>query len=369
MVSLGSSLKGGNRKIWRDVERKVAESDPDYFFGFNMEPLVRNVEKEFFVLAIDGDYVGRGISALDKNWMGRTVGFIDDFMICEAYRKDADLLIDRCLSSLKVKGALEVMVRGGLFPAIETKGYEDAPPFGCPHNPPWYADLFERNGFSPTRRFVNYRIEIPKILLDGKVGKDLTDEEGREIRELKRRKREELKKYIEIMSEASFARFFGWDTAGIEMGKRPSRTRLLLNGLLTHIVRYKTFCTFENGKMIGCTTIHPDYNAILKNLTAGKRGVKTGIKLLGFPFALRKAERYVFGGTAQIKEARGKGYGEAKMVWGVYNIIPLLGNVKEFDTGPIVAENLPPIKMVKALVGEEGVKQMDYMMMSYEVKA
>lgn len=368
IISFGPILKGHDRKIWNGIEQKVAKEDPDYFWGFSLQSLIKGTEREFFVLNIKGECVGRGAATLDTGWGKdkKTVGFIDDFMVVREHRDGVDLLIQRLISSLRDKGAEEVMVRGGLFPAIETAGYEELPSFGCPHNPSWYVEIFERNGFKVVRRFVNYRIKLPELIIEDKSGKEITDDEGRVIRELNRKNIDEVKKYVDIMKNASFAHFFGWDTSGIEEGFNPSRMKLFLNNLLVHAIRYKTFCTFENGEMVSCTTIHPDYNAVLNDLTKGKRGFIPGIKLLGFPLAVRKTKRYVFAGTAQVEDKRGKGYGTAKMVWGVYNVLPLLGKVEEFDTGPIVSENLPPIKMVRSFVGEDGVKEMDYAMMSYK---
>jgi|GEM_PF-1315905 len=368
VISFGSILKGRDRKIWNGIERKIADEDPNYFFGFNLQSLTKGTDKEFFVLHINGEYVGRGVAVLDKSWGKdkKSVGFIDDFMVAREYRDDVDILIQELVSFLKNKGAEEIIVRGGLFPAIETAGYEELPSFGCPHNPSWYVEIFERNGFKVVRRFVNYRIKLPELLIEGKSGKEITDDDGRVIRELNRKNIDEVKKYVDIMKNASFAHFFGWDTSGIEEGFTPSRVKMYLNNFFVRMIQYKTFCTFENGEMVSCTTIHPDYNAVLNDLTKGKRGFIPGIKLLGFPFAVRKTRRYVFGGTAQVKDKRGKGYGTAKMVWGVYNVLPLLGKVEEFDTGPIVSENLPPIKMVSSFVGEDGVKEMDYAMMSYK---
>ncbi|BDC36291.1 MAG: hypothetical protein EF806_01960 [Candidatus Methanoliparum thermophilum] len=288
-------------------------------------------------------------------------------MVVKEYRDDIDTLVQRLIDSLKKRGAEEIIVRGGLFPAIEIAGYEELPSFGCPHNLPWYAEIFERNGFKTIRKFVNYRIKLPELQIDGKSGREITDDEGRVIRELNRTNIDEVKKSRDNEKMHRLHTFFGWDTSGIEEGIAPSRIKMYINNFFVRLINYKTLYTFENGEMVSCTTIHPDYNAILNDLTKGKRGFIPGIKLLKFPFVIRKSRRYVFGGTVQVEKRRGKGYGTAKMVWGVYNVLPLLKNVDEFDTGPIVSENLPPIKMVRSFVGEDGVKEMSYAMMSYKI--
>ncbi|VUT26209.1 MAG: Acetyltransferase (GNAT) family protein [Candidatus Methanolliviera sp. GoM_oil] len=372
IISLGTSTRGKSGKIWRDVERNVARYDPNYFFMFNLNPQSskEEIEKEFFAILVDGDYVGRASVALDKRLKiggeGKKVGFIEDFMVREDYKDHADLLIEQCLAVLKVKGVEEVMVKGSSLPALQTEGYGEVPPYGCPYNPPWYVDLFERNGFLKTKKAANYRIKIPKISDEAKNrGEGLLEEYGWEMRKLNMRDKKELKEYTDLMKDVYMGRFLGWEMPGMNL-ERLSRVRLFFSSIGAYLMRNLNWCAFENGKMVFCISFHPDPNAALYNLTSGKTGFISGLKIIGLPLATRRTKRYVMGGVAVSKDLRGRGLGSGMMQWGMDLIkSSFLENMEEMDTGPTMMENMPPVQLMKALLESYDceLSYMEYVMM------
>jgi hypothetical protein len=291
IISLGTSLRGEARRIWREVEKNVAGCDPNYFFTFfNPQSSGKDVEKEFFVLSVDGDYVGRASATLDKNF--GNVGFIEEFMVREDQKDCVDPLIERCLSILKEKGIEEVMVKGGLLLALQTEGYEEIPPFGCPHNPPWYVDLFERNGFSKTREWRLFNAKLPKISKDkAKKFEKALDRLGIKLRPLKARDTKEKMAFDNLLSETNANPYMDAIPAKSE---KTSRFALFIGSMVMRFLKVRTFIGIDkNGDVVFFMGYLPDFNQAMLplNVINEKRSVSpTLYSSLKVPFAIRRVK-------------------------------------------------------------------------------
>ncbi|VUT25127.1 MAG: hypothetical protein MOIL_00873 [Candidatus Methanolliviera sp. GoM_oil] len=293
VISLGTSLRGENGRIWRGVEKNVARCDPNYFFTFNLNPQSsgKDVEKEFFVLLVDGDHVGRASAAFNKNFWN--VGFIEDFMVREDQKDCVDPLIERCLSTLKDKGVKEVMVKGSLLPALQIEGYGEVPPYGCPHNPPWYVDLFERNGFLKAREWTFFNLKLPEVPED-----DALDHLGIKLRPLRMRDPKDVMAFNNLRYETNAEPYMEINPMRSE---KLSRFSLFIGSIIMRFCKMKTFVGIDrDGEMVLFMGYLPDFNRTMVPLNAvWKRSLDLQKKgsvlsrlysLLKVPFAIRRVK-------------------------------------------------------------------------------
>jgi hypothetical protein len=273
VISWGHSLNRKQRKVWRDIERRAFRDNPNYFP--NIASSTGDVEREFFVLSVDGDYVGRAAATTNKSSIAQQAqgsGFIDDFVLLEEYRDDADLLIKCCLSSLGERGARQVVARGvGTFPAIQTEGYEHYPPYGCSHNPPWYVDIFHKVGFRNIDELTFFNFKLPQIPPSGgREFEQTCSRLGIKLRPLNIKDPQESMEFQRFMLQANpsspVARF------NPMMSQDASRFKVWANYILSRLFKARMFVgTDASGKMVLCTGYMPDLNLAIKSCCRCKK--------------------------------------------------------------------------------------------------
>jgi hypothetical protein len=349
VISFGSSLDRKNKKIWRDIERDAYKDDPNYIRSMDFLSGKKDDEREYFVLSVDGEYVGRAKADVDINWIskrGENIGFIDSFVINPEYKEDADPLIQRCLSVLKEKEMEEVMVRYN-FPAVEYDGYDKPPVFGCPHNPPWYVDLFERNGFVKTKYWVGYRgIAPPDVAAteEGiKMGDDLIEKLNVEIRRLNMWDEDEVKEFNDLVYDV-FISHFGWNPSGLlDLEVPHSRLKLLMNNIIFRLIRFNIMVGIDknDGRMLGFGIYHPNYNSVMRSLGEGPNMLRA-FNLLKFPISRCKMAK--FEGIGMVKDMRNFGYIKSGIDWAVN-----FGKDEGYDEvegGPVIMENMAMMRLI-----------------------
>ncbi|VUT26210.1 MAG: hypothetical protein MOIL_01447 [Candidatus Methanolliviera sp. GoM_oil] len=299
VISLGTSTKpsprGNSGRIWREVERNVARCDPNYLLLSNILPEGGDFDREFFALLVDGDHVGRASAAFNKNL--EDVGFIEDFMVREDQKDFVDPLIERCLSVLKDKGVKEVMVKGSSLPALQMEGYGEVPPYGCPNNPSWYVDLFERNGFLKTGEWTFFNLKLPEISKDdARKFEETLDHLGIKLRPLKVRDPKDIMAFNDLMYETNAQPYMNINPM---RDKKISRFSLFIGSMIMHFRKMKTFVGIDkNGEMVLFMGYFPDFNRAMVPLNAAwKRSLDPQEKgsvlsnlyhSLKVPFAIRR---------------------------------------------------------------------------------
>ena len=376
IISLGDSLDGRKRIIWSKLEHDAFEKDPSYAPLINIFES-KGIEKEFFILSIDGKNVGRAKIAVDMNWISKkkeNVGFIDDFAIISEYKDYSDMLLQKCILILKEKeGVDEVLIRYNL-PAMQFDSFDKCAVFPCTHTPSWYLDIFKRNGFEITKKWVAYRatiegeFKVPEEEI--KSGGGIVEDLGWEIRRLNFNDEDELKQFYNLFYEA-FIGHFGWNPAGvIEVEeKNKSGMKRLFSNLLMRLLRFEVWCAFDKDKkMMAFAVIHPEYNEVMNATIKGN-------KLLRLPkliINLRRAKVCTLDGVALSKDLRGLGFAKNLAPWAINFGMNELG-YRGVDA-MILTDNLPSIKTAQPLIDRYlrrfgvslDVQEMNYVTMAYK---
>jgi hypothetical protein len=372
VLYFGTRLKRKHRKVWNKVERDAFEDSPNHV----MEHVPRGENVEFLVLYSEGDPVGRASTSLGEGWLseGRkkeNIGFIDGFIIHPDYRHLAGDLIDRCLSTLRERGAAGVIVRSQGFPALAAQEFDDLAPCHLPANPPWYIDLFEVKGFVKHSEWANFRLTLPREISQADLAawETLRASQGITVRKLKGGSRKELKQYSDIT----------YDLLSDHYGYTPSRLmdsysfiRFLSFGLLTRIARVRIYVLRnQSGEIVGFSSYHPDYN-ILRHSLANRSKVRwysilAPVKqIVGFVRDMRGAKRATIGSIGLRRGSRGTGLVLGIMDFGLKLIIE--EGYEQLDTGPVLIDNAVVVKMVERIGRRHAasVKRMTYYTLQYE---
>jgi hypothetical protein len=295
VISWGHSLNRKRGKIWRDLERKALKDDPNYFPNFSFGSPAKDRGKEFFVLCINGDYVGRATATINRSLTGvqqaQDTGFIDDFVVLEEYADEADLLLERCLSSLGERGARQVVAwGGGTFPAIQTEGYEQTPPFFCPHNPPWYADIFHRNGFLNTDEWTFFNCKLPPILpSEVREFEQAYRRLGIKLRPLNIKNRREFMEFQRLFYETNpySVRFSPITIQDI------SPFTAFAYSILYRLFKLRMFVGIDaTGKMVLFIGYMPDLNLAIKrsHIDMSRKRLSNAYSFLRLPFVIRRTK-------------------------------------------------------------------------------
>jgi hypothetical protein len=276
--------------MWRGIERIAFRDDPIYFLNIASS----TGEKEFFVLSVDGDYVGRASATINKGSITpqqEETGFIEDFVVLKQYAGDADLLISCCLSSLRGRGARQVIARGGgMLPAIQTEGYEHYPPFGCPHNPPWYVDIFLSKGFLKTDEWTFFNSKLPQIPPSGGREFEQTCRRlGIKLRPLNIKNPRESMEFQYLMTETNPSSF----RFNPVLSQNISHFKAFIFHIVYRLFKAKVFIGVDKGgRMVFCVSYIPDLNLAIKSshIDMSRKRLSNAYPFLKFPFIIRRTK-------------------------------------------------------------------------------
>jgi len=410
--SLGTSLKGKDRLIWRDIEKNAFEGDENYI---PFSPGVREgEEREFFILMDGEEKIGRACTTVDRGWIEKrkeNIGFIDDFAILPDYKEDANLLIKHCLSVLKDKGLEGAFVRRSpLFPGLLVDAKEP-PTFLMPYNPSFYIDLFAKEGFTREKEWVEVRLkfpsklteELPPIFSDKKIKKRLFfskdpkdfQEHKEEVLNLISQKQvpesvveDTSKSYrfiekndarivrinavnVKEMKELSAfesnifmsMEHFGYNPREFMGEGEVTFLKRLQLRFLNYLLRIKTLALRgKDGNIIGYVTYLADLAAPMKKMRE-KKGLRN---LFRFRRLMRKNDSFMIGGLGIDENIRGMG-AVRSLVFVILKIMVDDG-VRTLTTGPMLADNIPVMKTVEIIGASAGIEiePIKYVTLSYK---
>jgi hypothetical protein len=307
--------------------------------------------------------VGRAAASVDETRLAQEedrVGFVDDFIIDPDYRHLADVLIGRCLSVLRKSGVSEVVVRSHGFPALAAEDFAESPPADLPCNPPWYIELFEREGFIRHKEWANFRFPLPsEASAEGIVRwESLLARTGMRVGPVNVRSRRELEQFSNL----------AYDVLADHYGYTPSRfmdsyslTKHLLLAVAYPVVRSRIH-VLRNGRgdTIGFLSYHPDYRIATKRVMRHLRRVPFPLTILAVPpavatyvFLVRRTKKATLGAIGLGEEWRGRGFLRA-IDYGL-KMIKREG-YEQLDTGPVLVENAVVIKMAESFATRYGVR-------------
>ena len=409
--SLGNSLKGKDRLIWKKIEENAFEGDDNYI---PFSPGARKEEeREFFILLDGGEKIGRACATVDREWIEKrkeNIGFIDDFTILPNHKKDASILIKHCLAVIKDKGLDEVFVRRSpLFPGLLIDSKEP-PTFLMPYNPSFYIDLFRKEGFKSEKEWVEVRLKFPSMLTenlppifsDRKIRKRLFfskdpkdfQEQRDEILNLISKKHVSesvvedtskaykffekndarlaiIKVNIKEMKELSaFERnifmsmeHFGYNPREFMGEGRITFLKRIQLRFLNYFLRIKTLA-FRDGdeSIIGYITYLADLAAPMKKMRE-KKGLSNLFRIRRL---IRKNDSFMIGGMGIDENIRGMGAVRSL----AFLILKIMADdgVRTLTSGPMLADNIPVIKTVEILGETFGMRAepVRYVTLSYK---
>jgi hypothetical protein len=348
--SLGSSLDKKQTSLWKNLEKRLFANEPCYIFTSRVGEAGEEKDTEFFVLYDRDLPVGRATASLNRTWMekkGFNLGFINDFIISPHHKEYAGLLIHRCLDALRAKGVEGAIVRSQSFPALAAQDLNgDVPPFCLPGNPPWYIDLFEKEGFIKHKEWASYRMKLPprvhKKELE-RVNRSI-DNRDMEIGKINIRSRREVDEFHDLM-DIILWNHFGYTPVRFLEREDPHAKHVIF-GFFAKLLKYRIYVLRDtSGKIVGCASFAPNVNTAARRFlsnTSRFRAVNL-LKIVGFLISLRRIKRVEISVIGLLPEMRGKGFVRLIDV-GLKAMVD--AGYKELDTGPIMMENSPVIKMV-----------------------
>lgn len=353
--SLGSSLDNKDKRIlWMKIEGDAFKDDPNYIPQIIVITRKKDVEVErgFFVLYRDEEPIGRATATLDKGWVERkkeNIGFIDDFCIESKYKDLSGVLIKKCLSTLKEKKVEGVICRYQGFPGLAREVSEE-PPFRLPTNPPWYIDIFLKNGFVKHKEWGNFRFVVPQKLPESRImkGKELLKNLDAELKLIDMKKRDRIREYNKLVSDV-FIEHFGYNPRDL-LGEADSLIKHILTRIVCRLIKVRIYVLrTKSGEALGFFSFLPDMNiplrSIAKSLVKGKINPFDIPKLL---IILRRAKRSEVGGLGLTEKIRNMGVITTLFDHGV-RFMRDDGYV-EADTGPVLLENRPMVKIVEKVI-------------------
>ncbi len=369
--SLGNSLKGKDRLIWRNIAEDAFKGDDNYI---QVSPGMRKGEEREFFILLDGEKkIGRACATVDKEWIekkGEKIGFIDDFTILLDHKKDASVLIKHCLSILKDKGLDGVFVRNNGFPALQVEGFEHPPSAYLPYNPPFYADLFLNDGFQREKEWHNIHLKLSPIKEeDIFVGEKRLKDLKIEVVKLNMRDKRAVKEYSDLVHR-TFIGHFGFNPREFIVGYDTFFKRIFMR-ITIRIMRFRIYVgkyKGKDGKMVIYFSFFPDINVFFKSLRAKGKN----------PFGLIAMLKLMLGGAKKIKRVKVGSIGLDESIRNMGIFSDMLGyelnlavkeGYDELDTGVMLAENLPVLRIAEKIAERWGIEEvilMKYYTFSYK---
>jgi hypothetical protein len=373
VISVGPVLNRKNRKLWRSIETDAFQGDSNH--AMELPPKGRKGgNSEFFFLCCEGDPVGRVATGIGEGWLSEEkkeegVGFIDDLIVLPDHKHHAGLLIDRCLSALKERGAEGVIARSQKFPALTAQEFDGLPPGELPTNPPWHIDLFEQKGFVKRKEWANFRLTLPREVSHTEFSKweAVARARGIEVRRLGWRTREDLKQYAKVACEVLSGHYGYTPTNFMESY---SFLRFLAFGVYTSVWKYRIYVLKNQaGEVIGFFSYHPDYQFAIHAIS--KHSGREWYNPLGLVAApqffrtIHTARRAKGGSIGLRKEWRNRGF-----VFVMDLILKLVvgEGYEQFDTGSVLVDNAVVVKMADSMRERHGatIEQMKYYTLQYD---
>ena len=351
--------------IWKSLEKRLFAKEPYYILTSRVGEQGEGEDTEFFLL-YDGDLpVGRATASVNRAWTekkGYNLGFINDFIISPDHKEFAGLLINRCLDALRAKGVEGAIVRYQSFPALAAQDLNgDVPPLCLPGSPPWYIDLFEKEGFIKYKEWANYRMKLPRRIPKEVVdrGKRSVQNREMEIGKINLRNRREVDEYHDLM-DIILWNHFGYTPARF-VEREDRRVKHIAFALLAKLLKYRIYVLRDtSGRIVGCASFAPNANiAARRFLNGASRFLPINIlKLVGFLISMRRVRRAEIAVIGLVPEMRGKGFVRLTdaVLWAIVD-----AGYKELDSGPIRMENSPVIKMVGYVQKKYGLSPPQHM--------
>jgi GNAT superfamily N-acetyltransferase len=313
-------------------------SEASRIFDQKKHPFYQNGEAAFF-LALDqqGMPCGR-VAALNHHKYNEynhdNAAFFYLFE-CINDRNISQALFDRVIDWAKSHGLTKIIGPKG-FTALDglgllIKGFEHRPAFGLPYNPPYYPELIEAAGFTPSGEIVCGYLDPKRMVLPEKIEKvaELV-QKRRGMQVVRFNNRRELVKIIPELQKLYNDSLEG-TTRNIPLTETDLRTmanQLLwfANPRLIKIIR-------KDGALVGFLLAYPDISAAVQRC----RGRLFPIGWLDLLLEIRRTRWVNINGAAIVEKYRGMG-GTALLFKAMYDSIRE-GGFDHVDLVQIGADN------------------------------
>jgi len=156
-----------SHRIYRDDPHWVAPLRMDLRKVFtDANPLLEHAEMQLWVASRDGSDVGRVAGIVDRNFNAYQREEAAFFGFFESVRDQAvaHALLEAVMAWARGKGLRKIL--GPLNPTTNeesgllVQGFDSAPVFMMPYNPPWYADLVTAEGFAKAKDLLAYLLNL-----------------------------------------------------------------------------------------------------------------------------------------------------------------------------------------------------------------
>jgi GNAT superfamily N-acetyltransferase len=244
-----------------------------------------------FVARADGRIVARVLAVADAafraRW-GQPIGHLNLFEALPDTRAATRAMMRAACEWLAREGAGAVRAGFGMLESpFTTDAYDALPPSWLRQNPPYYHALLEDAGFTPERRFVDYKIEVtPELVARWTMAVASAREAGFEIVPLRSVPRARRAREFTTLWNAAFHEHWGH----VPFGEH--EVLALLDALAPAGMLDLSLLAFENGEPAGVLWLVPP-TAALALLAPGR--------------TLAPAERLNNLGIGVVASARGRG--------------------------------------------------------------
>jgi GNAT superfamily N-acetyltransferase len=265
------------------------------FLNREKHPFYRHGDAELFLAQRDGKIVGRIMASDDPNYNalhGTNVGCFGLFE-CVDEQEVAAALFDTAAEWLRRKGRSEVMgpidYSTNYVCALLIEGFEHPPTLLTSHNPPYYASLIERCGFSKAKDWYAWWFSEPieAAARLRRIARRALRHEGLTIRPVNMRKLDEESERLREIYNAAWEKNWGF------VPFTEAEFDHLVHELKPLAVPEFTLIAEVNGEPAGFILCVPDINVALKH-------VNGRLTTFGLPIGLAKLLYY----KARTKTAR-----------------------------------------------------------------
>ncbi len=239
-------------------------SDQKKLLHPKINPFFQHAQMTRLVARRNGKVVGR-ICAIDDRahieYWQEPVGFFG-FFECENDPETAKALLDAAADWLKSRG-IKTM-RGPMNPSANDscglliEGFDSPPVIMMTYNPPYYIDLFEKNGLTKAKDLYAYKLhkdEIPERVI--KVGEKIRDKQDITIRPIKiKNLREDIEKVRFIYNQAWSKNWGFVPMTAAEFDHTAADLKQVLDPELAYIAE-------DGDKPVGFSLALPDLNVAL----------------------------------------------------------------------------------------------------------
>jgi GNAT superfamily N-acetyltransferase len=267
-------------------------------------PFFEKAEMRLFLARDGGKVVGRIAAILDHHFLEShrdPVGFFG-FFECAADGGTTEGLLGAVRAFLGSKGLR--VVRGPVNPSMHhpcgllIEGFEFAPAFLMPYNPPAYQHLLEGAGCRKAKDLLAYRLEIPAVP-PHKVARSAAAADEKDIR-VRPINMQRLSEEVEIFRELYNA---AWQHNWGFTPMTSAEVQWMARHMKPLLVPALTLIAETQGQPIGFIMLLPDYNQVLRHLN-GRLGPLGLLKFFWYRRRIRDARLILLGVRPDY---RGKG--------------------------------------------------------------